>query len=117
MDPGMSGQFGVGGKLDALVGGFGGNGGGVGNKQGHDKFAPVAHNHGVEDIRTGLERVFNRLWGNEFSSGGLEQILFAVGDKKIVLFVHITDVSGTELSIFAESFAGGFGIFEVALHD
>src|SRR6266853_3760728 len=117
MDPGMSGQFGVGGKLDALVGGFGGHSGGIGDEQRHDKFAPVAHNHSVEDIRTGLERVFNRLWGNEFASGGLEQILFAVGDKKIVVFVHVTDVSGTEPAIFAENFAGGFGIFEVALHD
>src|SRR5258708_24313797 len=95
MDPGMGGQFGAGSKLDALVGGFGGHSGGIGDEQRHDEFAPVAHNHGVEDIRTGLERVFNRLWGDEFASGGLEQIFFAVGGEKMSLFVPGTDFPRT----------------------
>src|SRR5437899_5993503 len=117
MHPGMSGQFGVGGELDSLVGGFGGNRGGIGNEERHDEFAPVAHEHGVEDVGTGPERVFDGLWSDEFSSRGLQQIFFAVGDEEIVVLVHVADVAGAKPTIFAENFARGFGIFVVALHD
>src|SRR5437867_8538027 len=115
MHPGMSGQFGVGGELDSLVGGFGGNRGGIGNEERHDEFAPVAHDHGVEDVGTGPERVFDRLWSDEFSSRGLQQIFFAVSDEEIVVLVQVADVAGAEPAVFAEYFAHVFGIFVVAL--
>src|SRR5258707_11216856 len=113
----MSGEFGVGSKLDSLVGGFGGHGGGIGNEERHDEFVPVAHDHSIKDVRTGLERIFDGLRGNEFACGGFEQIFLAVGDEEIVVLVHVADVAGAEPTVFAENFTGGFGVFIVALHD
>src|SRR5260370_23726503 len=52
--PGMGGQFGVGSEFDSLVGGFGGNGDGVGNDESNDEFAPVAHDQGVQNGRAGV---------------------------------------------------------------
>src|SRR5258707_512039 len=54
MHPGMGGQFGVGGELDSLIGGFSGHGGGIRNDEGDNEFLFIAHNHGVEDVRAGL---------------------------------------------------------------
>src|SRR5438309_4673440 len=113
----MSGQFGVGGELDPLVCGFGGDRGGIGDDEGNDKFAPIADDHGVQDVRAGLECVFDGLRSDEFSGRGLQQIFFAVGDEEIVVLVHVTDVAGAEPAVFAENLARGFGIFVVALHD
>src|SRR6266446_1092950 len=107
MDPGMHGQFGVGCKLDSLVGGFCRDCSVIGDDKRDDKFASVADDHGVQDVGAGLERVFDGLGGDEFSSRGFQQILFAVGDEKIVVLVHVADVAGTKPAIFAENFAGG----------
>src|SRR5467141_2368141 len=115
--PGMGGQFRVGGKLDSLIGGFGRDSGDIRNDEGNNEFLFIANNHGVEDVRTGLEGVFDGLRSDKFACGGLEQILFAVGDEKIVVLIHVADVAGAEPTVFAENFAGGFGIFVVALHD
>src|SRR5438046_1874149 len=117
MHPGMGGQFGVGGELDSLVGGFGGVRGGIGNNERNDKFAPVADNHGVADVGAGLECVFDGLRSDEFSGRGFQQVLLAVGDEKIVVFVHVADIAGAEPAVFAQDFAGGFSVFVVAVHD
>src|SRR6266404_5368035 len=47
MHPRMRGQFNVGGKLNSLVSGFGGDGRGVRDDERDDKFASVADDHGV----------------------------------------------------------------------
>src|ERR1700674_1094326 len=113
----MGGQLAVGGELDSLVGGFGGNGGGIGNDERDDEFAFVAHDHGVQDVRTGFESVFHGLRCNKFTRRRLDQVFLAIGDEEIAIFVHVSDVAGAEPAVFAENFAGGFGIFIVALHD
>src|SRR5713101_6305517 len=113
----MGGQLGVGGELDSLVGGFGGNGGGVGDEERDNEFAFVAHDHSVQDVGAGLERVFDGLRRDEFACRGLQQIFFAVRDEEIVVFVHVTNIAGAEPAVFAENFAGGFGILVIALHD
>src|SRR6266478_1349690 len=113
----MGRQFGVGGKLDSLVGGLGGHGGGIRNDKGDNEFLFIANNHGVEDVRAGLEGVLYGLRCDEFSGGSLQQIFFAIGDEKIVVLVHVADVAGAEPAILAEDFAGGFGILVIALHD
>src|SRR5260370_41466191 len=101
----MGGQFGVGGKFDSLVGGFGGNGGGIGDDEGNDEFAFVADDHGVQDVRAGLERVFHGLRGDKFTCGSLQQIFLAVGDEKIVVLVQVADVAGAKPAVFGENFA------------
>src|SRR5207244_4773956 len=115
MHPGMGGQFGVGGELDSLVGGFGGDRCGIGNNERNDKFAPVADNHGVEDVGAGLECVFNGLRSDEFSGRGFQQVLLAVGDEKIVVFVHVADIDGAEPAVFAYDFAGDLGVFVITV--
>ena len=104
-------------ELKAVFSKFRGNGGVVGNDDGDDEFALVADDHGIEDVGAGLQRVFDGLWGDEFSSGGFEKILFSIGDEEIVVFVEIADVAGLEPAVFGENFAGGFGGSEIALHD
>src|SRR5260370_38034421 len=113
----MGGQFGVGGKFDSLVGGFGGNGGGIGDDEGNDEFAFVADDHGVEDVGAGLERVFHGLRGDKFTCRSLQQIFLAVGDEEIVVLVQVADVARGEPTILAENFAGGFGVSVIAVHD
>src|SRR5438552_1428487 len=113
----MGGQFGVGGELNSLVGGFGGDRGGIGDDEGNDKFAPIADDHGVEDVGAGLEGVLDGLRSDEFSSGGFQQIFFAVGNEEIVVLVHVADIAGAEPAVFAENFACGFGVFVIAVHD
>src|SRR5208337_3862873 len=113
----MGGELRVGRESEATLGKLGGNGGRVGNDQGDDEFALVADNHGVEDVRAGLEHVLNGLRGNKFAGGGFEQVLFAVGDEKVVVPVQETDVAGAEPAVFGKNDAGSFGIFVVALHD
>src|SRR5262249_12908536 len=81
----MSGQLGVGRGVDVLFCGFGGNGGGIGNNQRGNEFAAIADDHGIQNIRTGLQRIFNRLWSDKFPGGGLQQVLLAIGDEKIVV--------------------------------
>src|SRR6266849_9865639 len=113
----MGGQFGVGGELDSLVGGFGGYRGGIGHDERDDEFPFVTHDHGVQDVGTGLERIFDGLRRDKFPSRGFQEIFLAVGDEEIVVLVHVADVAGAEPAVLAENFAGGFGIFIVALHD
>src|SRR5437588_4441347 len=117
MDPGMGGKFGVGGEFDSLVGGLGGDRRGIGDDERDDKFAPIADDHGVEDVGAGLEGVFDGLRGNEFSGRSFQQIFFAVGDEEIVVLIHVADVAGAEPAVFAENFAGGFGVLVIAVHD
>src|SRR6266581_5047579 len=113
----MGGQLDVGCELDSLVGGFGGDRGGIRDDEGNDEFAFVADDHGVEDVGAGLERVFHGLRGDKFTCGSLQQIFLAVGDEKIVVLVQVADVAGGEPTILAENFACGFGVFVVAVHD
>src|SRR6202158_2888553 len=113
----MGGQFGVGCELDSLVSGLGGNGGGIGDDQRDNKFAFVAHDHGIQDVGAGLESVFDGLRRDKFSCRRLDQVFLAVGDEEIVVFVHASIIAGAKPAVFAENFAGGFGIFIVALHD
>src|SRR5258708_16923035 len=107
----MGGQFGVGGELDSLVGGFGGDRRGIGDDKRDDKFASVADNHGVEDVGAGLERVFDGLRGDEVSSRSFQQIFFAVRNEKIIVLVHVADVAGTEPAVFAQDLPRGLGGF------
>src|SRR6267143_1625319 len=113
----MGGHLGVGGELDSLVGGFGGNGGGIGDDERDDEFAFVAHDHGVQDIGASLQSILDGLRGDEFSRRRLDQVFLAIGDEEIVVFVQVADVAGAEPAVLAENFTSGFGIFIVALHD
>src|SRR5712664_2764114 len=113
----MGGQFGVGGKLDSLVGSFSGYGGGIGDDERNDEFSFVTQDHGVQDVGTGLERVFDGLRSDEFARRCLDQVFLAVGDEEIIVLVQVADVSGAEPAVFGENFAGSFGILVIALHD
>src|SRR6266481_8345297 len=113
----MGGQFGVGGKFDSLISSLSSNRGRVGDDERDDEFAPIAQDHGIENVGAGLESVFDGLRGDEFAGGGFQQVFFSVGDEEIAVFVHVADVAGAEPAIFAEYLAGGFGILVVALHD
>src|SRR6266704_1572626 len=113
----MGGQFGVRSEFDSLVGGFGGDRGGIRDDEGNDEFALVADDHGVEDVGASFERVFHGLRGDKLAGCGLQQIFFAVGDEEIVVLVQVADVAGGEPTILAENFACGFGVFVVAVHD
>src|SRR5512133_2663909 len=44
--------------------------------------APLTDNGGLADQRVRLQGIFDRLWRDEFSAGGLDQILLAIGDDK-----------------------------------
>src|SRR5690242_13903396 len=113
----MGGQLAVGGKFHAVFREFGGDGDGIRNDQGHYEFALIADHHGVKNVGAGFQGVFDRLRSDKFSSGRLEQIFLAVGDEKVVVLVEVADVSGLEPAVVRKNFAGGFGGFEVALHD
>jgi len=117
MGGGMGGEFGVGGEFQGVFGELGGNGDGVGNDDGNDEFALIADDHGVEDVRTRFESVFDGLRSDEFAGGSFEEIFFAIGDEEVVVFVEIADVAGFEPAIVGEHIVGGFGRFEVTLHD
>src|SRR5208337_352941 len=114
---GVGGEFAVGRKFQAFFGEFGGNGGVIRDDEGDDEFALIANDHGVEDVRAGLEDVFDGLRSDEFSGGGFEQVFLAVGDKEVVVLVEIPDVAGLEPTVVGEHIASGFGRFEIALHD
>ena len=63
-----------------------------------------------------LERVLDRLWRDEFSAGGLDQVFLAVGDGKISIGVDVADVAGLEPAIF-QSGLRFFGAIPVAFED
>jgi len=113
----MGSEFGIGGEFQAVFREFGRDGDGVGDDEGHHEFALIADDHGVEDVGTGFQRVFDGLRGDEFSSGGFEKIFLAVGDEEVVIFVEVADVSGFEPAVVEKNLARGFGRFEIALHD
>src|ERR1700722_8755422 len=114
---GMRGEFGVGGKFQPVFGELGGDRGVIGNDDGDYEFALIADDHGVEDVRAGFQSVFDGLRSHEFAGGGFQEIFFAVGDEEIVVFVEIADVTGFEPAVVGKNIAGGFGRFEIALHD
>jgi len=114
---GMGGQFGVGEKFQAVFGEFGGDGHGIRNDEGDNEFALIADDHGVEDVGTGFQRVFDGLGSYEFPRGGFEEIFFAVGDEEVVVLVEVANVAGFEPAVVGENFTGGFGRFEITLHD
>ncbi len=114
---GMRGHFRAGRKGEAFFGKFGGESGGIDDNESDYKFALIADDHGVEDEGTGLENIFDGLRGDEFAGGGFEEILFAIGNEEIVVFIEVADVASFEPAIRGEDFAGGFGIFVIALHD
>ena len=95
----MRGKFRIGGELQSLLGKLGRDGSGVRHNQGHNEFPLVADHHSVEDVRAGLQRVFDWLRRNEFPTCSLKKILLAVGDEKIVVLVQITDVAGLEPAV------------------
>src|SRR5882724_1928013 len=113
----MSGDFGVGRKPDLLLGSLGGHRHRIRNHDGGDEFPPVTHHHGVENIRTRLQRVFDRLRRHEFSRSRLDQVFFPIGNKEIAVFVDVPDVAGVEPAVVGENFARGFGTLVVTLHN
>src|SRR6267378_1782112 len=115
--PGMRGQLRIGGELDSLVGGSGGNGDGIGDDERGNKFAPITDDHGIQNVGARLQSVFDGLRSDEFSRRRFDQVFFAVGDEEIVVLVEIADVAGREPAVFGKNFTGGFGILVVALHD
>src|SRR5579859_747649 len=114
---GIGGQLGVGRKFQAVLGELGGDSDRVGNDEGDDKFALITDNHGVQDIRAGFQGIFDGLRGDEFAGGGFEEILFAVGDEEVIVFVEIANVAGFKPAVVGKNFAGGFRRFEISLHD
>src|SRR5229473_1009949 len=113
----MRGHLGVGGELDSLVGSSGSYGDGIGDDERGDKFAPIADDHGIQNVGARLQSVFDGLRSDEFSRRRFDQVFLAVGDEEIVVFVEIADVAGGKPAVFGENFAGGFGILVIALHD
>src|SRR5258708_39299692 len=91
---GMGCKVGVGGEFQAVLGEFGGYGDGVGNDHGDDEFALIADDHGGEDVGTGLQSIFDRLGGHEFSGGGFEEIFLAVGGGEGIVRVEVADGAG-----------------------
>src|SRR6266850_2398961 len=114
---GMGGHLLIVGELDSLLGELGGDGHGIRNDEGHDEFAFIADDHGVKNIRTGFESVFDGLRSDEFARGGFQQVFLAIGDVEIVVLVQVADVAGAEPAVFAEHFGGCFRFLVVALHD
>src|SRR5499433_1848788 len=113
---GVRSDFLAAGDGNSLLGGFGGNGLTVGNDQRDHELAAVSEHHGVGNERTGLERIFDRLRRNKFAGRSLEQILLAIGDEQVVVFVEVADVAGVEPTVFIDHFARRFGRFVVTLH-
>ena len=113
----MRGHFCVGGRGETFFRKFGGESGGINDKESDYKFALVADDHGVEYEGTGLENIFDGLRRDKFAGGSFEQIFFAIGDEEIVIFVEIADVAGFEPAIRGEDFARRFRILVIALHD
>ena len=56
----------------------------------------VAHHHGFGDQSTVFQRILQRLWGDEFSAGSLDQIFLPVGDGQEALGVEVANVAGLE---------------------
>src|SRR5260370_19125814 len=94
----------------------GGNGDGVRHDESDDESALVADDHGVCYVRTRLQSVRDGLRGDEFSSGGLDEIFFAVGDEEVVVGVEIADVAGVKPAFFVDCFARGVRTFVITLH-
>src|SRR5262249_46789065 len=104
-------------ERDSLLRGFRRNGRRVRNNKSHNEFAPVAHDHGIQDVRAGLQRIFDRLRRDEFSTGGLEQIFLSVSDEQIVVFVGMADIARVEPAVLGYHFTRGFRSLVVALPD
>src|SRR5437868_8472331 len=113
----MGSQLGVGCELDSVIGGFGGNGGGIGDDERDNEFAFVANDHGIHDVRAGIECIFNGLRGDKFSRRRLDQVFLAIGDEEIVVFVQVAVVTVADPAILAEKFEVGLVIFDIALLD
>ncbi len=113
----MGGNFFAGIDCDSVFRGFRGNGFAVRHHQCHDKFSPVANHHRVQNVRTALKRIFDGLRRDKFPRGGFQQILHAIGNEQIIVFVHVADVAGMKPAVFVNHFARGFRPFVVPLHD
>ena len=59
-------------KRDSLLRGFGLYGDRIRNEQGDHKFALIADDHRIRDVRASLQRVLDGLGRNKFSRGGFE---------------------------------------------
>ena len=68
----MRGQLSARGKFQAVFGELGGDSDEIRNDEGDNEFALIANDHGVEDVGTGFQRVFDGLRSYEFSRGGFE---------------------------------------------
>lgn len=106
----------IGRKDDSFLGNLGGNGRVIGNDQGDNELAAIPDDHGIQNVRAGLERIFDGLRRDKFSGGGFEQVLFAIGDEEVVVLVEIADVAGVEPTVFGQDFARGVGALVVTLH-
>src|SRR5208337_5320782 len=63
------------------------------------KFPAVTEHHGCPNEGVELQRTFDRLRRDEFSAGGLDQILLAIGDRKESIAVEVSDVARLEPAI------------------
>src|SRR5215472_4490861 len=114
--PRMGDQFGVGRKFQTFIREPRSNGSRIRHDERGDEFALITNNNVVQDVRAGLQNVFNRLRRDKFSTGGLDQIFFAVGDVQIAVGIQIPDVAGAEPAVLGKHFARGFRILVITLH-
>ena len=87
------------------------------NDEHRDEFSRVADDDCVCDVRRGFERVFDRSGRDKLSCGCFQQLLFAIGDDQVAVFVETADIAGAKPSVGGEDLASGFGLVVIALHD
>jgi hypothetical protein len=75
------------------------------NDEHRDEFSRVAYDDCVRDVGRGFERVFDRRWRDKLSCGRLQQLLFAIGDDQVAVFVEAADIAGTKPSVGSEYLA------------
>jgi hypothetical protein len=111
----MRGQLRAAGKRQALRGGVFFEFFKLRHDQGAGKLACFGDHYGGGNRSAGLELVFDRLRRDEFTAGRLEQIFFAVGDRKIAAVVERADVAGVQPAV-DDRFRGIVLILVIAAH-
>src|SRR4029077_8512899 len=97
--PGIVSQFPRRSELAALFSRVSGHGDKIGNKKRRDEFLSVPNDYRTLNIGAHLELIFNGLGRDEFSTGSLDHLLFAVRDHQVAIRVEVADVTSSEPSV------------------
>src|SRR5438874_3098627 len=93
-------QIGIGGKFQAFSCQPLADRGGIWTNQRGHKLALITHDHGIQDVRTGLQQVLNRLRCHKFPAGGLQQVFLAVRNVEVAVVIKKADVARAEPAVF-----------------